>query len=88
MYTFELPYMSISDEVKTVTTATSIDLAGRTAVLHNTGTGVLYFSGKGVATVDSPELAVGEKTFPRTGLLYLLSASTSVVKIEYVEAIS
>jgi hypothetical protein len=88
MYASELPYLSVDDEKKTITTATNIDLSGRTAVIHNVGPDTLYFSGKGTATADSPELAKGEKTFPRTGKLYVFSAGTSVIKIEYIDQIS
>jgi hypothetical protein len=85
MYTLESPYISIDDEIKSVTVKTSIDLKGRTAVLHNVGPDILYFSKKSTVSTDSPELAMGEKTFPRTGVLYLLSAGTSKLKIEYIE---
>lgn len=86
MYTWELPYKSVSDKVVTITTATILDLGCGSAVLHNTGSGILYFSANAVS-VNSPELAVGEKTFPRTGLLNVLSASTSTIKIEFIDAI-
>lgn len=88
MYNFELPYISVGDKVQTVTTADVINLGGSTAVLHNVGPDVLYYSGTHAANTDSPELAVGEKTFPRTGKLNVLSAGTSKIKIEFVDAIS
>jgi hypothetical protein len=84
MYVFELPYISIGDEKVTVTTATEITLQGA-AIVHNVGPDTLYFSGKGPASADSPELSAGEKSFPRTGKLNLLSAGTSVLKIEYID---
>lgn len=84
MHTTDTPYISISDEKKVITTADTIDFKGKTAVIHNTGPNILYFSGVN-ATTDSPELAVGEKTFPRTGKLFLLSAGTSTIKIEYID---
>lgn len=86
MYITNAPYISVGQAKKTVTTIDSIDFNGKTAVLHNIGPNVLYFcSGNLIANSDSPELAVGEKTFPRTGSLSLLSAGTSVLKIEYVD---
>lgn len=87
MFNIELPYKTIGDAIVTVTTTPSvIDLGCRTCVLHNTGANILYFSAKTVS-VNSPELAVGEKTFPRTGLLNVVSAGTSTIKIEYIDAI-
>ena len=88
MHITDTPYISVGFEKKTVTVLTSIDFKGRQAVIHNVGPNILYFcSGDLVATADSPELAVGEKTFARTGKLSLLSAGTSVLKIEYVEQV-
>ena len=86
MYVHELPYISTGDTILTVTTATTLDLKGRSCVIHNTGANILYFSHDTVS-VNSPELAVGEKTFPRTGKLNVLSAGTSILKIEYIDAI-
>lgn len=88
MYVTDTPYVSKGFEKKAVSTLTSIDFAGRQAVIHNTGPSVLYFcAGELTATTDAPELAVGEKTFTRTGSLSLLSAGTSNLKIEYVEQV-
>lgn len=88
MYTNEAPYKSVGDTVKAVTTASTLDLGQGCAVIHNTGPDKLYYSGVGAATTNSPELAAGEKTFPRTGLLYVLSAGTSNLKIEFLDAVS
>lgn len=88
MHITDTPYISVGFEKKTVTVLTSIDFKGKNAIIHNTGANILYFcSGDLVATADSPELAVGEKTSIRTGKLSLLSAGTSVLKIEYVEQV-
>lgn len=83
-YYEECPYKSTGDMVVTVTAAAKLDLQGKAAVIHNVGPDVLYFS-HNVVTTDSPELAVGEKTFPRTGTLNVLSAGTSKLKIEFIE---
>jgi len=84
----ESPYESVSDMTQTVTVAATLNLNCGCAVIHNVGPDKLYFSGAGPATVNSPELASGEKTFPRTGLLYVLSDGTSVLKVEFLDAIS
>jgi hypothetical protein len=88
MYVTDTPYISKGFEKKTVTTLDSIDFKGKTAVIHNIGPDKLYYcAGDLTATADAPELTAGEKTFPRTGKLSILSAGSSVLKIEYIDQV-
>jgi hypothetical protein len=88
MHYFELPYISVDDsKIQVTTEVKDIDFKGQMAVIHNVGPDTCYYSGKGVVSSDSPELAPGEKTFPRTGKLKMVSAGTSTIKIEYVDII-
>ena len=85
MVSTDLPYISIGDTTLTVTTTPQLfDSNGKMSVLHNKDA-ILYYSSKSTVSSTSPELAIGEKTFVRTGKLYLVSASTSTVKIEYLD---
>lgn len=86
MYVHDIPYLIIDQDKKSVTTDEgNVDLAGKTAYLHNAGTAKIYIDNKTGVTSDKWELSPGEKQGPLTGHMYYVGAANTTLKILYID---